>query len=72
MDFSDPIAGELGEDDELVGAADAILERLDAMLAMQREHMQALGLLAQQMQMIGAARRVVRDDTGRVIGSELA
>lgn len=85
MDFNNPIVGELDyanelsdagfdadPDEQLEGVAEAIIGRLDALVAMQQQQAQVLAVLAQQMQMIGAARRVVRDETGRVIGSELA
>jgi len=73
VNFSEPIAGELG-DDEMVGAAEAIVERLDALLQLQ---MQQAQLLAQQGQILGmlaqqltAPKRVVRDEQGRISGVE--
>ena len=71
MNLDEPIAGEFDEvDDELVGAAEAILERLDALIAAQAQQAQMLMVLAQQLQGLGAPKRVVRDETGRIVGVE--
>lgn len=77
MEFSEPIAGEMafGEvdaaEEQLVGAAEAIIERLDALIAQQQMQQQMLAMLAQQLQAGFTAKRVVlRDESGRVIGSE--
>lgn len=80
MDFSEPIAGEMGfsadpVEEQLTDAAQAIVDGIAQIAQLQQ---QALMLQAQQLQMmsalaqsIGAKRRVVRDETGRVIGSEI-
>lgn len=72
MDFSNPIPGELDDGDELSSAAQSIMDGISALIQLQQQQLQMMAVLAQQMQAVGAARRVVRDETGRVIGSELA
>lgn len=82
MNFNEPIQGEAdplpGEfddvddgGDDLTGAAQAIVDGIAQMIGLQQQTLQMLGVLAQQ---IGAGatlkRRVVRDEAGRVVGSE--
>lgn len=71
MNLNEPIAGEFDEvDDELVGAAEAILSRLDTLIAAQAQQAQVLMALAQQMSALTLPKRVVRDETGRIVGVE--
>ncbi len=81
MNFKEPIQGEAdplpGEfddvegGDDLTGAAQAIVDGIAAMIATQQQMLQMLAVVAQQ---VGAGatlkRRIVRDESGRVVGSE--
>lgn len=81
MNFNEPLPGEMeplpGEFDDVEGgddlssAAQSIVDGIAAMIGLQQQTLQMLGVLAQQ---IGAGatlkRRVVRDAAGRVVGSE--
>ncbi len=82
MNFNEPIQGEAdplpGEfddvddgGDDLTGAAQAIVDGIASMIATQQQMLQMLAVVAQQ---VGAGatlkRRIVRDESGRVVGSE--
>lgn len=81
MDYSEALPGETeplpGEfddvdgGDELASAAQTIVDSLSQMIAVQTQTLQVLAVLVQQVS-AGATlrRRVVRDDAGRVVGSE--
>ena len=66
MDLNNPIPGEMG-DDELQDAAQAIVDGISTLIAMQQQQLQLLAMLAQQL---GSPKRIVRDANGRALGVE--
>lgn len=70
MDFNEPIAGEFDDADELVSAAEALMEQMRQMNALLQQQLQLTAMLAQQLQAMNGPKRVVRDQGGRVIGVE--
>jgi hypothetical protein len=73
MQFDQPIDGEIDlEDDGLVDAAEAMMDMMRQMIDMQQQQIHVLAILSNQLQnFMTAPRRVVRDDTGRVIGATI-
>ena len=67
-DLTKPIAGEMGDDDsEFVDAAQAIMDGITELIALQQQQLQLLAMLAQQMT---RPKRIVRDSSGRALGVE--
>lgn len=68
-----PLDDEYAElDDGLVNVADQLLTSIDALIQLQQQQIAMIGMLSQQMQSFMAApRRVIRDETGRVIGAQI-
>jgi hypothetical protein len=66
MDLNNPIPGEMG-DDEFQDAAQAIVDGISTLIAMQQQQLQLLAVLAQQL---GSPKRIVRDANGRALGVE--
>ncbi len=66
MDLNNPIPGEMG-DDEFQDAAQAIVDGISTLIAMQQQQLQLLAMLAQQL---GSPKRIVRDANGRALGVE--
>jgi hypothetical protein len=63
---------ELDVDTQIETVAQAMLASMDQMIAQQQQQLQMLAALSQQIQMaMTAPRRIVRDDKGRVIGSQV-
>lgn len=69
---SEPLDAEFAElDDGLVNVAEQLIANMDQLIALQQQQIQMMGLLSQQIQAaMLAPKRVVRDENGRVIGSE--
>lgn len=65
MDFAEPIAGEMGED--VIDAAQAIMDGLTTIIALQQQQLQVLAVLAQHL---SRPKRIVRDASGRALGVE--
>ena len=65
-DLTKPIAGESGEDD-FQDAAQAIMDGITELIALQQQHLQLLAMLAQHMAL---PKRIVRDQNGRAMGVE--
>ena len=53
-----------------VDVAGALVEGMQQMVALQQQQIQVMALLAQQLQALGAPKRVVRDESGRIVGVE--
>ena len=66
MDLSNPIPGEMDED-EYIDAAQAVVDGMNTLIAMQQQQLQLLAALAQQLTM---PKRIVRDSSGRALGVE--
>ena len=66
MDLNNPIPGEMG-DDEFQDAAQAIVDGISTLIAMQQQQLQLLAMLAQHMAL---PKRIVRDQNGRAMGVE--
>jgi len=66
MDLSNPIPGEMDED-EYIDAAQAVVDGMNTLIAMQQQQLQLLAMLAQQMT---RPKRIVRDSSGRALGVE--
>lgn len=66
MDLSNPIPGEMDED-EYIDAAQAIMDGINDLIALQQQQLQLLAMLAQQMT---RPKRIVRDSSGRALGVE--
>lgn len=66
MDLSNPIPGEMDED-EYVDAAQAVVDGMNTLIAMQQQQLQLLAALAQQLT---RPKRIVRDSSGRALGVE--
>lgn len=66
MDLSNPIPGEMDED-EYIDAAQAVVDGMNTLIAMQQQQLQLLAALAQQLTM---PKRIVRDSAGRALGVE--
>ena len=66
MDLNNPIPGEMG-DDEVQDAAQAIVDGISTLIAMQQQQLELLAMLAQQL---GSPKRIVRDANGRALGVE--
>lgn len=66
MDLSNPIPGEMDED-EYIDAAQAVVDGITTLIAMQQQQLQLLAVLAQQM---SSPKRIVRDSSGRALGVE--
>ena len=59
-------------DDGLVNVAEQLLESITALIQLQQHQIKMMGMLSQQMHALMAApRRVIRDETGRVIGAQI-
>lgn len=73
LDPTKPIAGEFDDveeefdDVEEVVAAQAIMDGINDLIALQQQQLQLLAMLAQQMTM---PKRIVRDSSGRALGVE--
>lgn len=66
MDLSNPIPGEMDED-EYIDAAQAVVDGMNTLIAMQQQQLQLLAALAQQLT---RPKRIVRDSAGRALGVE--
>lgn len=66
MDLSNPIPGEMDED-EYIDAAQAVVDGMNTLIAMQQQQLQLLAALAQQLT---RPKRIVRDSSGRALGVE--
>jgi len=66
MDLSNPIPGEMDED-EYIDAAQAVVDGMNTLIAMQQQQLQLLAALAQQLT---RPKRIVRDASGRALGVE--
>lgn len=68
-----PLDDEFSElDDGLVNVAEQLLSSMDQLIALQQQQIQMMAILSQQVQAFMAApRRVIRDETGRVIGAQI-
>lgn len=66
MDLSNPIPGEMDED-EYIDAAQAVVDGMNTLIAMQQQQLQMLAALAQQLT---RPKRIVRDSSGRALGVE--
>jgi len=66
LDLTKPIAGEF-DDAEEVAAAQAIMDGIGDLIALQQQQLQLLAMLAQQMT---RPKRIVRDSSGRALGVE--
>jgi hypothetical protein len=59
-------------DSNVESVAQALLAGMDQMIAQQQQQIQMLAALSQQIQMaMLAPRRIVRDEKGRVVGSQV-
>jgi len=66
LDPTKPIAGEMDDVEEVV-AAQAIMDGINDLIALQQQQLQLLAMLAQQMT---RPKRIVRDSSGRALGVE--
>lgn len=66
LDTTNPIAGEMDDVEEVV-AAQAIMDGINDLIALQQQQLQLLAMLAQQMT---RPKRIVRDASGRALGVE--
>lgn len=66
MDFAEPIDGEFPED-EMVDAAQAIMDGITTLIALQQQQLQIMAVLTQQL---SRPKRIVRDAAGRALGVE--
>jgi len=66
LDTTNPIAGEMDDVEEVV-AAQAIMDGINDLIALQQQQLQLLAMLAQQMT---RPKRIVRDSSGRALGVE--
>lgn len=66
-DLTKPIAGEMDDDSEFVDAAQAIMDGITELIALQQQQLQLLAMLAQHMAL---PKRIVRDQNGRAMGVE--
>jgi len=66
LDTTNPIAGEMDDVEEVV-AAQAIMDGINDLIALQQQQLQLLAMLAQQM---SSPKRIVRDSSGRALGVE--
>lgn len=66
LDPTKPIAGEFDDAEEVV-AAQAIMDGINDLIALQQQQLQLLAMLAQQMT---RPKRIVRDSSGRALGVE--
>ena len=66
LDPTKPIAGEF-DDAEEVAAAQAIMDGIGDLIALQKQQIQLLAALAQQLT---RPKRIVRDSSGRALGVE--
>ena len=66
LDTTNPIAGELDDVEEVV-AAQAIMDGIGDLIALQQQQLQLLAVLAQQLT---RPKRIVRDSSGRALGVE--
>lgn len=66
MDFAEPIAGEMDGED-VIDAAQAIMDGLTTIIALQQQQLQVLAVLAQHL---SRPKRIVRDASGRALGVE--
>ena len=67
LDTTNPIAGEFDDVEEVV-AAQAIMDGINDLIALQQQQLQLLAMLAQQMT---RPKRIVRDSSGRALGVEI-
>lgn len=63
-DYTQPIAGE-DDDSEFVDAAQAIVDGIGQLIALQQQTLQMMAVLAQQM---NVPKKIVRDAQGRAVG----
>jgi hypothetical protein len=66
LDTTNPIAGEMDDVEEVV-AAQAIMDGIGDLIALQQQQLQLLAVLAQQLT---RPKRIVRDSSGRALGVE--
>lgn len=68
----EPLDAEFAElDDGLVNVAQTLIDSMDQLIELQRQQIQMMAALSQQIQVaMLAPKRVVRDAQGKVIGSE--
>lgn len=66
LDTTNPIAGEFDDAEEVV-AAQAIMDGIGDLIALQQQQLQLLAVLAQQLT---RPKRIVRDSSGRALGVE--
>lgn len=66
LDTTNPIAGEMDDVEEVV-AAQAIMDGIGDLIALQQQQLQMLAALAQQLT---RPKRIVRDSAGRALGVE--
>ena len=66
LDTTNPIAGEMDDVEEVV-AAQAIMDGINDLIALQQQQLQLMAVLAQQLT---RPKRIVRDSSGRALGVE--
>jgi len=66
LDTTNPIAGEFDDVEEVV-AAQAIMDGINDLIALQQQQLQLMAVLAQQLT---RPKRIVRDSSGRALGVE--
>ena len=66
LDTTNPIAGEMDDVEEVV-AAQAIMDGIGDLIALQQQQLQLLAVLAQQLT---RPKRIVRESSGRALGVE--
>lgn len=64
MDFAEPIDGEA---DDMIDAAQALMDGITTIIALQQQQLHVMAALTQQLR---KPKRIVRDSAGRAVGVE--